>query len=45
MSNLKVYDNLYFNLAQSTYEGRPNDFKSRLEDVDDANSFSIINFS
>lgn len=45
MSNLKVYDNLYFNLAQSTYEGRPNDFKSSLEDVDDANSFSIINFS
>lgn len=45
MSNLKVYDNLYFNLAQSTYEQRPNNFKSILEDVDDANPFSIINFS
>lgn len=45
MSNLKVYDNLYFNLAQSTYERRPNNFKSILEDVDDANPFSIINFS
>ena len=45
MNNLKVYDNLYFNLAQSTYERRPNNFKSILEGVDDANPFSIINFS
>ena len=42
MNNLINFNNLYANLAQSSYEGRPYSFDKRLRTVDE---YAIIDYS